>query len=178
MPAKETLVNTSPARRARHPGGWSWLVLTVTAYALWFSWSGHTEPLLLGLGLASSLVVALLSRSLDIVDRESTPFDLTARTIPYVIWLGWQVVLSNLEVIRRVLRPRPDDRASILRVPTSQQSDLGKVTYANSITLTPGTVTLALSGSTLTVHALTPAAAAGLRDGEMDRRVSVVEGLG
>ena len=62
------------------------------------------------------------------------------------------------------------------RIPAKQTSDVGRVLYANSITLTPGTVTVAHDGKTITIHALTDEAAEGLRSGEMDRRVRRVEG--
>ena len=64
----------------------------------------------------------------------------------------------------------------MVRVQSGQKTDLGRVIYANSITLTPGTVTIDVQGSELTVHALTHQAARGLTTGEMDRRVSSVEG--
>ena len=65
---------------------------------------------------------------------------------------------------------------SVFKIKASQRTDLGKTIYANSITLTPGTVTIGLDGDELTIHALTPAAREGLASGEMDRRVAAVEG--
>jgi multicomponent Na+:H+ antiporter subunit E len=62
-----------------------------------------------------------------------------------------------------------------VKVNSSQGTAAGKVLYANSITLTPGTITLDVQGSTILVHALTEASAQGVENGEMDRRVSRLE---
>ena len=63
----------------------------------------------------------------------------------------------------------------MIRVKASQESGLGKVIYGNSITLTPGTITVDMEGDQIIVHALTQAGAEGVREGEMDRRVTALE---
>ena len=89
-----------------------------------------------------------------------------------------EIVLSNIAVARVILDPRLPIHPRILRVEASQKTDVGRVTYANSITLTPGTVTLDVRDGKLLVHALTTGSAEGLLTGEMDRRVARLEGLG
>ena len=86
-----------------------------------------------------------------------------------------EIVLSNLAVARVILDPKLPIHPRILRVPAGQRSDLGQVIYANSITLTPGTVTLDVRDGHMLVHALTTESAKGLLTGEMDRRVAQLE---
>lgn len=170
--------------------------LSVTLFVLWLLWSGHYtvdlaalfgghgeaghEPvnvLLLSLGILSCAGVALLCHRMRIVDNETVPVHLALRAARYLPWLAWQVVLANLEVIRRILRPTAADLPETVVVEGRQHTDVGRVTYANSITLTPGTVTIDVTDATFTVHALTPAAADDLRAGAMDREVTRFEGL-
>ena len=144
----------------------------------WLLWSGHfTDGFLLGLGVLSCAGVALLCHRMGIVDSHSVPVHLAGRAVTYVPWLAWEVVKANVEVMRRIVAPRADDAPETIVVRPSQKSDLGVVSYANSITLTPGTFTLEADDDELFVHALTPASAEGLRDGSMDRRVLKLEGL-
>lgn len=151
-------------------------VLAVFLVAVWFLWSGHTDTLLVSLGLCScALVVALVMR-MGTVDDEGVPFASLPRLLIYLPWLGWQIVGSNLHVARRVLSPGMPIAPRMIRVRSGQQSEAGQVLLANSITLTPGTVSVRLHPGEIEVHALTAEAAAELADGEMDRRVTRVAG--
>jgi multicomponent Na+:H+ antiporter subunit E len=143
---------------------------------LWLGWSGHYTPLLLGLGLASCVAVVLLAQRMRILDREGTPLELALRLPFYAPWLLWQVFKANVDVSRRILSPRVPIQPRVVRVKTSQETDLGRVVYANSITLTPGTVSLRVEGDEIIVHALTRKAAEELLEGSMDRRVTRTEG--
>lgn len=145
---------------------------------LWLAWSGHYTPLLLGFGVVCSLLVVWLCRLLGIVDDELLPLQLTWRTLRYLPWLAWEVVKSSLHVVGRVLRPGLPISPRLLMVKPSQKTDVGRVTYGNSITLTPGTLTLDVTDELITVHAITREAAADLETGEMDRRVARIEGPG
>jgi multicomponent Na+:H+ antiporter subunit E len=144
---------------------------------LWLLLSGHTTPLLLGLGLASVLAVVLIAWRMDLIDPEGHPIHLVWRAIPYWAWLLVEIFKANIDVARAIVRPRMPIRPTVLRLKAGQKSDLGRVIYANSITLTPGTVTLAVEGETIEVHALTPGAAEGLLNGDMNRRAMIMEGL-
>ena len=64
----------------------------------------------------------------------------------------------------------------LIVVECTQRSDLGRVVFANSITLTPGTLTLDVRDGRVLVHALTAETAEGLQTGEMDRKVTALEG--
>jgi len=141
----------------------------------WFLWSGHTDPLLIGLGAASCVVVLWLIWRLDVIDESGGPLRLGHRPLLYIPWLLWQIAVANVHVARVILDPRLPIKPQMLRLKGSQRTDLGRVIYGNSITLTPGTVALDVREERILVHALTEASAQGLLGGEMDRRVAQLE---
>ena len=141
-------------------------------------WSGHTDPLLVGLGVASCLAVLWLSWALDVLDKSEGPLRLGHRPLLYVPWLLWQIAVANVHVARVILDPRLPIKPQMLRLRGSQRTDLGRVIYGNSITLTPGTVALDVREDRILVHALTETSAQGLLEGEMDRRVTRLERAG
>ncbi len=148
----------------------AWLVFT------WLLWSGRSEPLLLVFGILSVVVVILLTLRMDVIDEESEPYHLGFRPLLYVPWLLWEIAVANLHVARVILTPSLPIRPRLLRIRARQETNLGLVIFANSITLTPGTVTLDVRDRTLLVHALTQHSAEGLRDGEMNDRAAWLEG--
>lgn len=149
----------------------------VVLSALWLLLSGHWHnPLLNGLGIASILVTLVVSMRMGVTDREGHPIHLALRGLLYWPWLLKEIVVANIDVAKAILGLTDDIRPSVFIIKASQQTDLGKTIYANSITLTPGTVTIGLDGNEMTIHALTPGAKKGLASGEMDRRVTSVEG--
>jgi len=135
-------------------------------FLFWFMLSGHTGGLLIGLGIASSLLSVYLSHRMKLIDHESYPFHLSLRLFSYYAYLGKEIVLANINVIKSILRPSRV-KPKVFTLPVPQQTILGKVIYANSITLTPGTVTVDLKGDELRIHALDADAAADLETGEM-----------
>lgn len=147
-------------------------------YLLWILLSGHTEPLLLWLGLASVTATVLIANRMDVIDHEGHPIHLSLKGLVYCPWLLWEIAKANVDVARVILRRDMPIEPAMLDIEGSQKSELGHVIYGNSITLTPGTVTVDLEGGKLQVHALTRLAADGLLSGEMDRRVALLEGLG
>ncbi len=152
------------------------LALSTMLSAFWLVNSGHYTPLILSFMVVSVIFVAYLCHRMDVVDGESQPLNLTFSIPGYWLWLIKEVVVANIDVARRVWLGPKSISPMVINIKASQKTDLGMVIYANSITLTPGTVTLDLQGNRLKVHALTKEAAAGLITGEMDRRVSRVEG--
>ena len=95
----------------------------------------------------------------------------------YWAWLTWQIVIANIQVAAAALKPGQTVRPQIIEVPIRCQSAVGKVTYANSVTLTPGTVTLLLESNLLQAHALLDSSAESLKSGEMELWVEWLEGL-
>ena len=152
------------------------LILFVLLFATWLLWSGHYTPLLLSLGVASCAFVAWMAWRMGLVDREGVPIEIAPRMLLYMPYLGLEIVKANLDVARRIVSPRMPIGPRVFRTKARQKSDLGRVIYANSITLTPGTVSIKIEGDEITVHALTEQAQAGVENDEMNRRVVRVEG--
>lgn len=171
--------------RARRRGT---LFLAVVLVGLWAAWSGPLSlhhPLLAAFGAVSIFLVVYLCRRMGIVDENMTPLHLTGRTLVYVPWLGREVIRSCYRVLQRALASGgPEIQPGVLRVETSQHTELGLVSHANSITLTPGTLSLDcdLGEETdgvprVTVYHLSERGAAGLEGGAMDEWVTwVVDG--
>lgn len=152
--------------------------LIVVLSAVWLAWSGHTEPLTLALGAGSIVFVTWLSAHMKVLDDESVPTGVlyTRLAVAYVPWLALEVVKSNLDVARRILTPGAlPISPRLVRVPCSQRTALAKVIYANSITLTPGTVSVDVEDGEILVHALSAEAAASIADGVMDAKCSALE---
>ncbi len=151
--------------------------LALFLLAIWLLLSGHYTPLMIFFGVLSTLLVVVLAARADLIDREIQPVLLKPSVLLYWFWLGREIIKSNIDVARRILSPGLPISPNIFTVRASQKTELGRVTYANSITLVPGTVTVDVDEEVFTVHALTQAAAADLKRGEMDRRVCNVEDI-
>lgn len=151
--------------------------LSLILAALWMTLSWHTEPLLLGFGLGSIVLTVAMAWRMRILDREGVPLHLLPRSLVYWPWLLWEIVKANIDVARIIVSPKLPISPVLLKVPASQKTDLGRVIYANSITLTPGTFAVGMSDGTITVHALTREGADGL-DGSMDAKATWLEGEG
>jgi multicomponent Na+:H+ antiporter subunit E len=141
----------------------------------WLLLSGHYTPLLLGLGVASTVLVVYIAMRMDVVDHEGVPLHLGGRFWVYFPWLMKEILVSNINVARIILDPKlPIDPAhGPFRV--SQTTDLGRVIHAQSITLTPGTVTTSVNGQDFEIHALVTADIHGQAETEMDRRCTWLE---
>lgn len=150
------------------------LSLAALLCLFWLVTSGRTEPLLLGFMVVAGAIVVLLSHRFRTVDAEGHPIHLLPRAFRFWGWLLVQVLKSNFDVLRILVRPTLRIAPRIVRVPTAQRTDLGRTILANCITLTPGTVTLEVHDEHLIVHALTEAAAVDVLGGEMDRRVAAM----
>ncbi|GGF51831.1 cation transporter [Terasakiella brassicae] len=150
--------------------------LWVFLYAFWFLLSGHTEPLLLGFGAVSCTLVVYIAHRMDVIDHEGHPSHLSLKILPYWAWLSWEIVKANIDVAKVILSPKLPISPVMFKTKANQKRELGQVIYANSITLTPGTVTVNLEDGILEVHALTIQGAKDVLSGEMDRRVCQVKG--
>ncbi|MDZ7779844.1 MAG: Na+/H+ antiporter subunit E [Gemmatimonadota bacterium] len=151
------------------------LGLGAILYGFWLLLSGHYTPLLLGLGAASCILVVYIARRMDVVDEEGLPLQVGARFLVYLPWLLKEVFLSNVAMARTVLDPRLPIRPKLQRYPLPLETDLGRVIFGNSVTLTPGTVTTAIDGGTIEIHVLS-GEDPDTTGGRMSRRVSWVEG--
>ena len=152
------------------------VILFVVLMAIWLILSGHYTPLLLGLGVISVLFCVWMSKRLDAIDAESLPLHLLLRLPFYWFWLIGQILLANIQMIRIILTGA--HAPCLFRVDAGDLSQAALVLYANSITLTPGTVTVEAEKGTLLVHALSKAMADDVKKGVMLTRVRLVEGEG
>jgi len=125
--------------------------------------AGHRY--LCALGVLSCAGVTWLASRKGLVDREGHPVHLVIRAIGYAPWLFWQIVLSNWDVLRRVWSPRLPIAPRMVTMPYETEDDLATVIVANSITLTPGTVTVVVDTQRreMLVHALSAEAVEGLK---------------
>lgn len=146
--------------------------------AAWVLWSWHFTGLLIGLGVASVILTVYITRRMRIDEEGLHPLLMPFRMLAYLPWLFIEIVKANLDVAARILHPRLPISPRMIRVTAGQRTDLARVIYANSITLTPGTVSVDTDGEEITVHALSVGAAEGVEAGEMDRRVARLEGNG
>ncbi len=144
------------------------LILALACF--WLGLSGHYSPLLLSLGGASILVTLVLAGRLGIIDREGAPYFTIIGVILYLPWLLKEVLKANLAVIKACLRADLDIDPALVKVKTVCQSDLAKTMFANSITLTPGTVTVEVEQGRMLVHALFEEDASPDAFTEMDAR--------
>lgn len=151
--------------------------LTLILAAIWLLFSGlWTHPVILPLGAASVALTVWLAYRLGILDREGHPLHLVRLAPRYWAWLLVQITRANLVVARAILSPSMSISPRIDRVRCSQKTPLGRTILANSITLTPGTVSVHVRENEIWFYALTEDMARDLQSGEMDRRVTEFEG--
>ncbi len=150
--------------------------LILVLFAVWLLFSGIYTPLIISFGIGSCILVGLLARRMDVIDHEGLPLQLGIQIMIYWGWLIIEIVKANIDVAKCLFFPKKYLRPSFFVSRITQKSDLGKVIYANSVTLTPGTVTVDLYDENILVHALTKASADGVKSGEMDAKVTKVMG--
>lgn len=154
------------------------LGLWLFCFGLWLLLSGYFDvPLLLAFGVLSCALAVFVAWRIEKLEPEEKPLHprLGPQLLLYWPWLVWQIVLANLDVTKRVLDPKLPISPTMITLKPTQHSEMGQVIYANSITLTPGTITTSLSDGILEVHALTLEGAESLLEGDMDRRVAALE---
>ncbi len=154
------------------------VLISVTLFIYWLALSGHYTLWLMGAGAVLSVLVVAFCLFTGITDDEGFPIEKLPRGLLYWPWLGWQMVLSALNVTKLILNPRLPISPTMVKVDTRQNSAVGLTTYANSITLTPGTISVEVSerGKAIWVHAITRENAEGFADDEMNRRVAWMDG--
>lgn len=154
------------------------ITLFIALFGNWLLWSGHFDnAFLLGLGFLSCIICLLIAWRMRIVDEEGAPaqLGLIRPFLWYAPWLIKEIVRSNMEVAKIILSPVMPLRRKLFRIPTKQQSAIGRVIFANSITLTPGTVAVHLQENEILIHGLNLAQGANEVDGEMGDRICQLE---
>jgi multicomponent Na+:H+ antiporter subunit E len=142
--------------------------------AAWLLWSGFFKPLLLALGAFSCVLVLIISHRMHLFDSDVFALRFMSRLIRFWGWLGREVVRSSLQVTRAVLSPGLPISPTVAEFDAHCEHPVDRAILGNSITLTPGTLTLSIDGQRFVVHALTEDGARDILGGEMDRRVSLL----
>lgn len=151
------------------------IVFTVLLwFVAWLLWSGLYKPLLITFGILSCLLVLVLSRRMGFFDKSVYSLHLVWRLLPFWAWLGRELVISNFAVARIILSPRMQISPTVIGLDALPKGPVGQAILGNSITLTPGTVTLDDHEGQLFVHCLTREGADALCAGEMNRRVAAL----
>ncbi len=153
------------------------LIPAIALCLLWLLLSGYyTKPLLLSLGVLSAVGVTLLSIKFRILDLNEGGVFFCCRMLLYLPWLFKEIVKSNLDVSRRIWQPVMPVKPQVVFVKANQKTEIGLVLHANSITLTPGTLSIDTGGGLIEVHALSEDSGDQVLEGEFDRRICVLEG--
>lgn len=155
------------------------IVLFLALALLWLLWSGIFSPLMIFLGLVSCLLTVWLVKRFETVDHESVPIHLGVGVISYWAWLLKEIVVSSLQVSRIIISRDMPISPTVIRVKARSRGEVGWVLFANSITLTPGTLTTDIDEKGwVTVHGLTRETAQGVVSGDMNERVADLQKTG
>jgi len=148
-------------------------------FVLWLLMSGIYKPLIIGFGVASVVLVMVVSRRMDAVDDDRIQIRLKpVEFAKYFIWLLVEIAKANWAVTKVILSPDMATRQHLFLVPHSQKTDLGQVIFANSITLTPGTISVEAEPGHFLVHAVCYDESDMDALADMDARVSATESVG
>ena len=152
-----------------------YLLLCLSLFGFWLILSGHYEPLILSFGVFSCVLVTFVAWRMDREDRFAFVVPFSFRFVGYLGWLLREIFRANLNVVKITLNPRLPISPIMVPFKASQKSDLGRMIYANSITLTPGTITTGTDGEIFRIHALTWHDVDGREEDEMDLRISAMD---
>lgn len=132
------------------------IILTAALMVTWWVLSGFglSKPLLVILGAISIGLVVLITVRMKILDRETAPYLTVPQTLSYFRWLFVEIVKANVAVVRQIASPDLEVSPTMTKIPLKGKTDLSKTMFANSITLTPGTVSLSMESDHILVHAL------------------------
>jgi len=151
-------------------------VLAVALIATWLTLSGYFKPMLLILGAISIVLVLAMSARMKITDSETAPYLTIPQTLVYFVWLFVEIIKANVQVVKAVLKPDMEVSPTLTKIPLPQKEDISKVMFANSITLTPGTVSVLMEEDHILVHALLSEMSAPEDFTEMGERAALAVG--
>ncbi|MDJ0741579.1 MAG: Na+/H+ antiporter subunit E [Gammaproteobacteria bacterium] len=148
-----------------------YLSATLSLSLFWIVLSGHFSPLLLSVGAVSVALVVWLLWRMDSTDRQPNTLHPSLGLFAYLGWLLWEVVKANIDLAKRILHPSLPIEPTWTRLDVGLSTKLGKTLYANSITLTPGTLTTDVDEGHFMIHALSREGIESLRAGEMEEQI-------
>ena len=150
-----------------------WTILLST---FWLLLSGYIQPLLLGFGAVSVIVVLFVLKRMDAVDQETLKTGTGLRLMRYLPWLIGQIISSSLQVTKLIWGPADKVSPSLAIIKADNIPPHRRALYANSITLTPGTLSVDLVDDEITVHALQKSSIEELEQGAMERKITQLWG--
>jgi multicomponent Na+:H+ antiporter subunit E len=153
------------------------LIITIILLGFWFLMSPTLSLVNIIIGTSCCLGITYFW-SPDLF-RPGFPMDFTfsqaMKLVVYLVHLGYNILLANISVAIIVLNPKMPISPGFILLKTKLRKELTRVLYANSITLTPGTITIDLNGDRLLVHALTEEAAEGVANWYMEDKMRGIE---
>jgi len=159
------------------------LCMALVLFGFWMALSGRTETKFVVYGIITALVTTHITYPLLLVPNKdgSKRYFVFGASIPkfivYFLWLMWQLVLANIDVLLATTSQELEIDPKVVRFYFKVDNPMASVMLANSITLTPGTVTLNVTDDGLyEIHALTKGAAEGVLDGSMQKKVADLYG--
>ncbi|MEA2108886.1 MAG: Na+/H+ antiporter subunit E [Pseudomonadota bacterium] len=152
-----------------------YIVTFLLLLPLWLLLSGHYDLFHIGIGILCCALVSLFSAGLLFTSANITTHHIVmGRFILYIPWLIYQIILANILVAKLVLSPKLKIEPQVFSFKSKLKSDVAQTTYGNSITLTPGTITIDIKDDEVYVHALAGNFKDDLLTGEMERRISKI----
>lgn len=159
------------------------VLLSIALYIFWILLSGKMEAKYLLIGLGTAVVAAYISMPLLLIENKKGSKKYFAFDVPiiqylmYWCWLLKEVYKANIDVEKAVIRPEMAINPLMFTFKMPMDNPMAHATLANSITLTPGTITIDVTeDGVYTIHALTDGAREGLLAGDMQRRVAKLFG--
>ncbi len=147
------------------------IVLTIA----WLLWSGIYKPIIFGLGVFSVAITAYLAVRMNFFEHTGGLQHMALRLPLYWAWLLKEIIKSSIEVARIVLSPSLPIKPQVVQITSEKDKELPQVILGNSITLSPGTITIDIDGSEILVHCINDATADDLKSGELMKRVDQLE---
>lgn len=145
--------------------------LFLLLFAVWCLLSGIFDPLFIILGVSCCLFATFIVLRMEVFDNESHPFQLIYLGPLYWTWLAKEMFVSGIRVTRIIWKLEPKLDSGFAWIRTELKSDLGLTIFANSLTLTPGTVCVDLEKTRVYIHALEQSSLKDIEMGEIEKRV-------
>ena len=152
-------------------------ILTLAMIAAWLTLSGYFIPMILTFGVISIAIVIWMCARMRILDTETSPYLTTPQTLSYYVWLFIEIVKANVQVVKAVLSPNLEVSPTMVKIPLNSDVDIAETMFANSITLTPGTVSVDMQPDHILVHALLEEMSAPEDFAEMGKRAAWAVGV-
>jgi len=155
------------------------LCIFLLLFGIWIIFSGQFDWFHLTLGILSTAFITAISSSFFFEDRSQGLGDRIQQIVRiplYLLWMLYQIWLSNVHILKLALSPNelPEVKPSLVRIKTNLKTDFGKWMLANSITLTPGTITIDIEGDELLIHSISQITTEGVESDDMERKIAAI----